>query len=252
MNRRLLILDIALGIGVIYGGFQLHGVWTAAKARQARMPGPAPKANAVAPVPPLPHEPAVLPSGYKDVAMKNLFDASRNPAIPVDPPPPPPPPAEPPPLPSYHGMMDFGDPQGPIALITEHDSPGHEEKHAGEMIGAFKLVSFDRQEMTLDWQGRILHKLLNEGGSAKAKAKAPTGGMEPLPLNGIVPGQASTQPDQPKPQGAELGPGKELTDTVRACQAGDSSSPGTVTGGFRKEVNNSPMGAQCIWRAIGK
>jgi len=252
LNRKLLILDIALGAGVIYGGFQLHSEWAAAKARQARMPGPPPKAAPVAPVPPLKQAPAVLASGFKTVADLDLFDASRNPNIPVEPPPPAPPPAEPPPLPSYHGMMDFGDPQGPIALITEHDAPGHEEVHSGEMIGEFKLVAFDRQEMTLNWQGRVIHKRLNEGGSEPPKVKAAPVGLEPLPLNGVIPGQAPQTADQPKPQGTELGPGKEMTDTVKGCQAGDSSAPGTVSDGYRKEANVSPMGPQCLWRAVGK
>lgn len=252
MNRKLLILDVVLGAGVIYGGFQLHSQWVAARARQAGMPGPAPKAARVPAVAPLPQQPAVLPSGYKDVAVNMLFDPSRNPNIPVDAPPPPPPPAEPPPLPSYHGMMNFGDPQGPIALITQHDSPGHEEVHSGEMIGEFKLMAFDRQEMTLGWQGRVIHKRLNDGGSEPAKSKAPPVGLEPLPRNGVIPGQAPPDADQPKPQGRELGPGTEMTDTVRGCQAGDSSAPGTVSDGYRKEVNISPMGPQCIWRAVGK
>jgi hypothetical protein len=254
LNRKLLILDIALGVGVIYGGFELHSVWVAAKARQARMPGPPPKAAPVAAVPPLPQQPAVLPSGYQKIAVADLFDASRNPAIPIDappPPPPPPPPKDPPPLPSYHGMMDFGDPQGPIALITQHDGPGHQELHAGEMAGDFKLVSFNRQEMTLDWEGRIIHKRLNEGGNEKPKAQAPTAGIEP-PAPGVIPGQAAQQAEQPKPQRNETGPGQDMTDTVKACQAGDTSPEGTVSGGYRKEIHMNPMGSQCIWRAVGK
>jgi hypothetical protein len=255
LNRKLLILNIALGAGVIYTGIELHSAWVAAKERQAKMPGPAPKAASVPPIPALKKEPAVVPSGYADVAVHDLFDASRNPSIPVDPPPPAPPPRDPPPLPSFHGMMDLGDPQGPVALITENDAPGHEEVHAGEMIGEFKLVAFNRKEMTLDWQGRTLHKLLNDGGSAAAKAKpAPAGGPEPLPLNGVVPGQAPQQSvyDDPKPQTRELGPGPQMTDSVKACQAGDSSAVGSVSDGFRKEINNSPMGPQCLWRAVGK
>jgi len=201
-------------------------------------------------------EPAVVPSGYTDVAVHDLFDASRNPTIPVDPPPAPPappPPANPPPLPSFHGMMDLGDPQGPVALITESDAPGHEEVHAGEMIGEFKLLAFNRKEMTLDWQGRVLHKLLNDGGSAPSKAKASTGGLEPLPLTGVIPGQAPQPgPDQPQAQASDLGPGANMTDNVRACQPGDGSAAGSINGGYRKEINVSPMGPQCLWRAVGK
>jgi hypothetical protein len=254
LNRKLLILDIALGAGVIYGGFQLHSAWVAARARQARMPGPPPKAALVPGVAPLAQQPAVLPSGYKDVAVKDLFDVSRTSAVPVDPPappPPPPPPPEPPPLPSYHGMMDFGDPQGPIALITENDAPGHEEVHAGEMVGTFKLVAFNRQEMTLEWQGRTIHKRLNEGGSNPAKPKA-AAGAPALELNGVVPGMAPKEAYQPPQPTKDLGPGQDLSDTVKACQPNDSSPNGTVSGGYVKEVRMTGLGSQCDWRAVGK
>jgi hypothetical protein len=43
-----------------------------------------------------------------------------------------------------------------------------------------------------------------------------------------------------------------MTDTVKACQAGDTSPEGTVSGGYRKEIHMNPMGSQCIWRAVGK
>jgi hypothetical protein len=255
LNRKLLALNTALVIGVIYAGIQLHSEWTAAKARQGTMPGPPPKAAVVMPPSPLPQRSAVQPTGYSDVAMKDLFDASRNPNIPVDPPPPPPPPRDPPPLPSFHGMMDLGDPQGPVALITETNVSGHEEVHAGEMIGEFKLVAFDRKEMTLDWEGKAFHKRLSEGGSEKVAraAPAPAVGAAPLLLNGVIPGQAPPQQADDRPaRQQDLGPGVQMTDSVRACQAGDSAAAGTINDGYRKEVNVSPMGNQCIWRAIGK
>jgi hypothetical protein len=252
LNQKLLVLDVVLAVGVIYGGFELHDAWVAAKARQAGMPGAAPKSGPVAALPPLPQRPAVLPSGYKDIAVKTLFDPSRNPNIPVDPPPPPPPPRDPPPLPSFHGMMDFGDPQGPIALMTEHDAKGHQEVHAGEMIGPFKLLAFNRQEMTLEWEGRVIHKRLDEGGSEPARARqAP---VEPIAGPGVIPGVAPPESaQQPPQQGVQLGPGQDLTDTVKACQPNDSTPAGTVTDGYRKELHMTPLGvAQCIWRAVGK
>ncbi|MEI9976516.1 MAG: hypothetical protein WDO73_33345 [Ignavibacteriota bacterium] len=109
---------------MIYTGIELHSVWVAAKNRQAGMPGPAPKPALVQPVSPLSRQPAVVPSGYIEVAQKTLFDPSRNPNLPPPEKPAPPPPRDPPPLPSFHGMMDFGDPQGPIALITQNSSSG--------------------------------------------------------------------------------------------------------------------------------
>lgn len=253
MNRRLLILDIALGAGVIYGGIQLHNEWLAAKARQAAMPGPAPKPLAMAHMPALPQQPAILPSGYKQIAINTLFDPSRNPNIPVDPPPPPPPPKQPPPLPQYHGMMDFGDPQGPIALITPEKDARHEEVHAGEMIGEFKLLSFNREEMVLEWDGKQIHTRLGEAGpdpAARPKASA----VEPITNYGIIPGQAPKETlPQPQQQQQQLGPGQAVTDTVKACQPNDGTPAGTVTDGYRKEVHISPLGtSQCIWRALDK
>ena len=249
MNRKLLVLNLALAVAVIYAGVELRGVYVAAKARQATMPGPAPKPVAVAPVPPLPQEPAVLPSGYQKVATNDLFDASRNPDLPVPEAPKPAPPPVPPPLPSYHGMINFGDSKGPVAMIYPADDSGHREVHAGEDIGAFKLVSFNREEMVLDWNGQAIHKRLNEG-AEQVKAKGPA--AEPFMANGVIPGAVTKLAEAPKAQGSALGPGVPMTDSVSACQQGDSSAPGTVSGGYRKEVNISPMGAQCIWRAIGK
>lgn len=165
MNRKLLALDMVLGAGLIYGGFHLYNRWSAARIRQAAMPGLPPIAASVPPLAPLPPQPAVLATSYKDVAMHDLFDASRNPDVEEEPPPPPPPPKQPPPLPSYHGMVDFGDKDGPVALIIPADDPRHIEVHAGETIGEFKLMSFNRQEMTLDWEGKLIHKRLGDGGA---------------------------------------------------------------------------------------
>jgi hypothetical protein len=69
----------------------------------------------------------------------------------------------------------------------------------------------------------------------------------------VVPGQApQKQADEQPTRQQDLGPGVQMTDSVRACQAGDTAAAGTVNGGYIKQVNNSPMGQQCIWRAIGK
>jgi hypothetical protein len=253
MNRKLLVLDIALGIGVIYGGFQLHSEWAASKARQANTPGtplkPAPAPN----VPPLPTEPAVLPSDYKDVAIKDLFDPSRNPNIPIDaPPPPPPPPPDPvpPPFPSYHGSMDLG--EGPVALLTPDGETRYQEVHIGGMIGPFKLLAFDRQEIQLEWNGHIIHKRASEKSERAAKGKAAA--VPQQFTNGVLPGQAQEQLPPPNPnQHNELPPGEQMTDTVRSCQPGDTTPAGTIVDNYRKEVIPSPLGAsQCIWRAVGK
>ena len=253
MNRKLLILDLVLACGVVFGGMELHSHWVAAKARQAQIPATVWKPAPPPPIAPLPQDPAVLPSGYKAIALNTLFDPSRNPDIPVEPPPPPPPDPEPPPAPSFHGSMDIGD--GPKALLTPEGETHYQEVAIGGMIGPFKLLSFTRQEMELEWHGKIIHKR-----KADPKAAAKAGGgrapkVEPLNTVGIVPGVAPDPATAPPPstQPNVLGPGDSLTDTVRACMAGDTAAAGTVTDGYRKELTPMPLGPpRCTWRAIGK
>jgi hypothetical protein len=251
LNRKLLLLDVALAAGAIYGGMQLHGQWVAANAREAEArryhmtPAPPPR------VAPLPQEPAVLPSGYKDIAVKTLFDKSRNPDIPVEVPPPPPPPKEPPPLPSFHGMMDFGDGDGPIAMMSIGGTSGQQEVHAGGMIGPFKLVSFTRREIALEWDGRIIHKRVDEAGDSDKSSAPAQAQAAPVATGGVIPGVAAPQA-QAAAHTAPLGPGQDLSDGSKACQSGDSNPAGTVVNGYRKDVRNGLFSQGCSWTMVGK
>ena len=76
--------------------------------------------------------------------------------------------------------------------------------------------------------------------------------MEPLTQNGVVPGQAPEQPPRAAPAATDLGPGPQMTDQRKGLPGGRYLGGGTLNGGYRKEVNVSPMGPQCLWRAVGK
>ncbi|MCX6628495.1 MAG: hypothetical protein NTW28_12790, partial [Candidatus Solibacter sp.] len=163
---------VVLALVVIYGGVQLRQEYQAAKAREAALravrisPAPAP------PFFPLANDAPVLPSGYKDVAMKNLFHPSRDPNVAVDPPPAPPPPPPMPELPRFHGQMNLGD--GPMALLVE--KPGMPEKaiKPGETIGQFKLVDVNTNEITFAWtlNGELARRSLREMADNTAPAAA--------------------------------------------------------------------------------
>jgi hypothetical protein len=244
MNRKLLILDVVLGACAIYGGFQFHSQWVAAKARQAQMPGPKLKPAPPPPMTPLPQEPAVMATGYKDIAVKTLFDPTRTPDVPVEPPPPPPPPKNPPPLPDFHGMMDLG--AGPFAIMSVNGTDGSQEVHPGGMIGPFKLLSFDRREMTLEWDGRVIHKRVDENRDHVGNA---AGGA--VGAGGVIPGVAG--PPVQEAHRSELGPGQSVNDTIKVCLPGDNTAAGTVVGGYRKDVRTTPMGSQqCMWTLVAK
>ena len=179
MNRRLILLNVALVAVLAYGGVQLRDEYRASKARAAAL-----AAQHVQPVPPpaftpLPNDPAVMATGYNFIAQKFLFHPSRDPNVAHDPPPPPPPPPPMPELPKYHGQMNIGD--GPMAILVEH--PGMPEKalKAGDVIGQFKMLDVNTNEITFQWSttGETVRRTLRElsdHSQVAAAAPAPAGG----------------------------------------------------------------------------
>jgi len=246
LNRKLLTLNVVLVALAIYAGFQLHGQWVAAKAREAAARSYRARPVPAAALAPLPQEPAVLPSGYKDVAMNDLFDQSRNPNVPVEPPPPPPPPKPVPPLPAFHGMMDIGD--GPIAMMSRAGSSEQQEVRAGGMIGEFKLLDFNRQEIALEWEGKVIHKRVDEVADKSATNQQ---GPSEIAPGTVLPGIVNTQAPQEGPK-RDLGPGPDNGGGNRPCQANDSSPAGTTTDGYRKVVIPTLFGNTCYWAPVGK
>jgi len=148
-------------------------------------------------------------------------------------------------------MMDLGDPEGPIAMLSVSGEDRQLEVHRGAMIGPFKLLSFNRQEITLEWDGRVIHKRVDENGdNAKAAPRAQT---DPASFSGTIPGVAPPERPPSTVRNPELGPGVQMTDTIRACQPNDGSPAGAVKDGYRKELTRTLVGAsQCLWIAVGK
>ena len=247
MKHRLLALNLLLVAALIYAGFQFHARRMAAQAREAATlnrkvaPLEAPRLTAQ------PAPPAVTPSAYENVAQKDLFDQSRNPNVTIELPPPPPPLKDPPPLPYFHGMMNIGD--GPIAIMSRTGSGTQEEVHAGGMIGEFKLLDFNMKEITLEWDGRVIHKRAEdmpkqEGGVRPAADVAGSSGTA------VMPGVASAP--QPATQLSEMGPGPDNGNTFRPCQAKDNSPNGAIADGYRKVLRPTMFGNECHWEAVGK
>ena len=238
MNRKLLLLDVVLAAVAIWAGFQLRNEWRAAKAREAAMRNRRP---AVAPAPkfnPLPPEPPVLASGYAAIAQKMLFDKSRNPDVPIELPPAPPPKPMPP-LPVYHGQMDIG--HGPVVFLSETNNSPHQAVHPGETIGQFKLLSVNSTEMTLEWDGKEIHKLVNELMATATPAPA-----QP---------QAAARTDAPPtpaapPPPTPSGPGEMTQFGSKVCNVNDGQAEGAVVDGFRKVVYKTPFGQQCVYEPV--
>jgi hypothetical protein len=188
---------------------------------------------------------------YNDVAQKMLFSKDRNPNVIVDPPPPPPPAPPPPPmpdLPAYYGTMAlFGDP----VILLKLPKGQQRKYHAGEMVGPFKLVSFDKQKVVFEWDDKIVERKpeeLKEKESAMAMVQQNTQDVSPTRVEPTILIKP-TAPDAPKISdkiGADNGAG------IHQCVAGDTTPAGTVVDGYKKVVTFGMFGETCMWQQISQ
>jgi hypothetical protein len=259
MNRKLVALNAVLLLVVVFGSVQLRNQHQAAKARQAALrsvrisPAPAPPFVA------LPNDPPVLPSGYKDVAINNLFHPSRNPEIVKELPPPPPPPPPMPELPRFHGQMNLGD--GPITLLAEKAGMPEKAIKPGETIGQFKLVDVNTSEITFAWtfNGELVRRSLSSLMDRTAASPLPSSSSSSaaaaaFAAAGVAESDAQPAPPPAPPQAppikSAVGPGEPTNFGTRTCTSNDSTPAGTVVNGFKKTEGRTPFGAFCVWDPV--
>jgi hypothetical protein len=247
LKRKLLLLNLGLAAFVAYAGFELRQAWLAEKAREAAELNKAVKPSAPIPFAPLAVAPPVAPAGYAAIAEQTLFDRSRNPNVVVDVPPPPPPKPMPP-LPVYHGQMNIG--SGPMAILSATANSPHLGLHPGETIGPFKLVEVDREEITLEWEGKAIRKNVDElvDRSAQGAAAAPAAVTARTEQSAA----AAPAPPPPGPAKSAIGPGADTGAGFKRCEPNDSTPAGTVVDGYRKVISPTPFGEACRWDPVGR
>ena len=242
MNRKILALNLALLALLGALGWMLRARWQEARAQHLATLAKAARKSAQLPPPsPAPPE-AVVPANYLEVAQKTLFSKDRNPnvIIEVAPPPPPPPPPEPPPVrPEYFGQMGLGEPTAFLGF----QNGVQKGFRAGDIVGPFKLVAFDRKTITFEWNGKKLEYPL-----AELKPKEPP----PMAVQ-----QPATRPAGAPPASALVGMSQDTGPVVgtqngelRACVPTDKSPSGTVKDGYKKSIISGPFGAVCTWEPI--
>ena len=241
MKRKLVVLNLGLAAFLAYAGFALRQEWLAEKAREAAELNKAVKPGPPPPWTPLAVAPAVAPAGYASIAEQTLFDRSRNPNVVIETPPPPPPKPMPP-LPLYHGQMNIG--TGPMASLSEKPNSAGVFLHPGETIGPFKLVDVNSNEITLEWEGKTIHKNVDELLDRSAPQQASASAAPPQ--------QAAAPPPPPAAAKSATGPGADTGAGFKRCEANDSTPPGTVVDGYRKVVSPTPFGEACRWDPVGR
>ena len=243
MNRKIVFLNVLLLALVLWLGWTLRAKWREEEAKRQEVLKQAIRGVTVPPPPPAPSVQRPVAAEYLDVAQRTLFTKDRNPNVVVEPAPAPPPPPPIPPLPIYRGQMAIGEPV--VFLATgPSDERGY---HKGETVGKFKLVSFDRDNITLEWNGENLEHKLSELVAKEPQAiqQAPVAAA-PAPPPAVT-SLAAAKPlanDTPT-LGVDMG-------GPRACVAGDTSPAGTVLSGYKKVITQGLMGQSCHWEPVNR
>ena len=248
MKRKLWLLNFVLIAAIAAGAWRVRKEAEAFKLRERSTLTKKPAVPALPPAPATPPAPPVAAASYLEIAQKLLWSKDRNSQVIVDPPKPVE--VKPlPPLPAVHGVLNM--PTGAIVMMS--DKPGARQRgiQAGETIGQFKLVSVEGEELVLAFEDRTVKKKLQELMERAQEPAAPGSGGGPTQLQGVAPGTTVTTSSAapPAPSGKPE-PGAKLTDTLAACQAGDTSPPGSVVNGMRKVVSQTPFGPACRWESI--
>jgi hypothetical protein len=252
VNRKIILLNVALLALAGWLFWMLRERFRDARRHEQAVLNatPQPRPSPAPPPIPLPKPPSA--SDYVEIAQKTLFSRDRNPNVIVEPPPPPPTPPPPPPMPDlpvYYGEMNFGD----HVVLLRLPKDTQKNYHAGDKVGPFLLVSFTREKIVFDWDGKLVERdpeTLREKEAVQAAESARQRVAAPAPS--AV--SASSSPNVKSVGGDVKGSeklGKDNGAGVRQCVAGDTSPAGTVEDGYRKEVTSNLFGDKvCLWRAV--
>jgi hypothetical protein len=257
MNRKMIFLNLALLALAATFTWQVRRHYHEMKAHQREVleqptrPRPVLAPPSVAPPAP------VAPVQYIDVAQRTLFSKDRNPNVVIETPPPPPEPPMPA-LPIYYGQIGIGDP----VIFLSVNGGTQKRFSAGDKVGQFKIISFDRDSIVFEWNNKKIERKLSE---LKAK-EGDQGGQQQDPTTQYR--MAIPQPSASGAAGASGAQVKSLSastfdtskpetvlgvdrgDGFRGCMMNDPTPAGSVVDGYKKMVTQTMMGKSCYWEKV--
>jgi hypothetical protein len=248
MNRKALLLDLALVALAAVLGWQIRLRWLEGQARERAIFTTAARRMAVLAPPPAIPPKQVIAGEYIDVAQKMLFAKDRNPNVPVEPPAPPPVKPPLPPLPAYYGQMTLGD---PVVLLAANNGE-QKSYHVGDKIGPFELAAFDREKIVLKWRDETVERKLEDlkpkdaapppaaAARAAAPAAAPGSAVKSIGSSAAEPGSTANS----GPLGVDVGGG------FRGCTPGDKTPAGSIVNGYKKVISRGMFGEVCHWELV--
>ena len=253
MKRKLLALNIALGVIILLAAAELVSrIQEAGERREALLGAATAKES---PEFPAREQAAKLrPADYRPIVDRLLFSPDRNPVIEVE---------EPveeksdrPAFPLLVGVMDLGD--GPIAMMSETSRGNPRPVAVGEKVGEFTFLAAMEDHVTLEWSGRkfeVAHDELTgaEGNSAKPTAKTRTQ-RTALRRSAKTATPANLSGEKAKSVSSKHYVGPPLTGQIgrRAADPNDGVADGTQSEGWVRRVRKTPFGSQHWWEAQPK
>lgn len=238
MRRKLALLNTVLLALTALAVWRIWRVHEDTSARENSILNSDPESQAVAPTPAGVPPEELTAIDYIAVAEQLLFSPDRNANVEIEAAP-----EQPlPPLPTAHGILDLG--SGPTAILSAPDEEGQRAYRVGDSVGDFVLVGIGANELSLEWDGGVVRRSLDDLG--------PREDNRPIAAAPPVPKPAA--PEKPKttvlsesvrgPLDVDMGGG------VLACRPGDTSPAGTVFNGYRKVISRSPFGETCRWEPV--
>jgi hypothetical protein len=185
-------------------------------------------------------------ANYLDIAARLLFSKDRNPTVIIAPPPVKTVPA----FPLAYGVLMMADP--PIIMMSAKKGEPQKGFRAGDVIGDYKIVSFDNRTITFEWDGQKFTKNVQElvDRDAQSAALLNRQNVQNVPEAAAAPA-ASSSPQVLSSTGSTAGGmGIDTGGGIRACAPGDTAAPGTMSDGYRKIVSETPFGKVCRWERV--
>ena len=243
---RLFLLNALLLAGIAMATLKLMELRDETARREEMVHASAPKLPAAKGTTPVAAPERTVAANYLDIAARLLFSKDRNPTVIIAPPPV----KQMPAFPFAYGVLMVADP--PIIMMAAKKGEAQKGYRPGDKVGDFKIVSFDARTIVFEWDGQKITKNVQELADRDAQTAAVMAKQNtPEPAApAAAPAAAQAQVLSTAGSATAQGPGLDTGGGVRACSAGDTAPPGTVQGGYRKVVSETPFGKVCRWEKV--
>lgn len=191
-------------------------------------------------------QPGPAVANWGDIVARNVFHPDRTSVVATAAGGPPPP------EPILFGTMNLG--SGPVALMSEGQGRGFRQVRIGEVIGGYKLIAVEGQQVSLEWAGGRI-KLDAAESSSRARSQAgPTASLAAPPP--ARPGAGGGAVVLASPSSAGFSSLFERFPELRGFTSKDQIAdlerepPGTIRNGKRKVVQPWPFGLKIWWEDV--